>query len=308
VWRKEGLASYSAPKFILCRVERERRCFEGQRTSRLVRSPRSSSSVEALLESIWIQWSFPSSSLVECGRSARILWILTESQLSSPSSVSGSQLVRIPTTLPQVWWFANHSKWFIHFSYVICAFTYCIVELLFVLSYIRFHVWGSIEYSGTWCGDYYLIARRLTALIRQNILDSTVDEVSEALSMHVAPPAIRIVVVPVGATVLLGLRNPPHSWIGTVGLSLPGFNIAPCVDSLFCCRLIRWTKSIFQDSPKIYGTCMHLYNCIWVFLLISRLNLAFLFAKLSHGIDIVLVCLCPCGFDNPRNTLRWKLL
>jgi hypothetical protein len=22
----------------------------------------------------------------------------------------------------------------------------------------------------------------------------------------------------------------------------------------------------------------------------------------------VLVCLCPCGFDNPRNTLRWKLL
>jgi hypothetical protein len=43
------------------------------------------------------------------------------------------------------------------------------------------------------------------------ILDSTVDEVSEALSMHAAPPAIRIVVVPVGVTVLLGLRNPPRS-------------------------------------------------------------------------------------------------
>jgi hypothetical protein len=53
---------------------------------------------------------------------------------------------------------------------------------------------------------------------------------------------------------------------------------------------------------------MHLYNCIWVILLISRLNLAFLSPKLSHGIDKVLVCLCPYGFDNPRNTLRWKLL
>jgi hypothetical protein len=54
--------------------------------------------------------------------------------------------------------------------------------------------------------------------------------------------------------------------------------------------------------------CMHLYNCIWVVLLVSRLNLAFLSPKLSRGIDKVLVCLCPCGFDNPRNTLRWKLL
>jgi hypothetical protein len=53
---------------------------------------------------------------------------------------------------------------------------------------------------------------------------------------------------------------------------------------------------------------MHLYNCIWVVLLISTLNLAFLSPKLSCSIDIVLVCLCPHGFDNPRNTLRWKLL
>jgi hypothetical protein len=29
--------------------------------------------------------------------------------------------------------------------------------------------------------------------------------------MHVAPLAIRIVLVPGGVTVLLGLRNPPHS-------------------------------------------------------------------------------------------------
>jgi hypothetical protein len=53
---------------------------------------------------------------------------------------------------------------------------------------------------------------------------------------------------------------------------------------------------------------MHLHNCIWVVLPFSRLNLAFLSLKLSHGIDKVLVCLCLCGFDNPRNTLRWKLL
>jgi hypothetical protein len=66
-------------------------------------------------------------------------------------------------------------------------------------------------YSATQCGNYYLIPRRLTALIRREILDSAVDVVSEALSMHVAPLAIRIVVVPAGVTVLLGLYNPPRS-------------------------------------------------------------------------------------------------
>jgi hypothetical protein len=43
--------------------------------------------------------------------------------------------------------------------------------------------------------------------------------------MHVAPPAIRIVVVPVGVTVLLGLCNPPS------------FTIAPGVDFLLCYRI-----------------------------------------------------------------------
>jgi hypothetical protein len=66
-------------------------------------------------------------------------------------------------------------------------------------------------YSGTRCGNYYLIPQRLTALIRWKILDSAVNELSEALSMHVAPPAIRIVVVPSRVTVLLGLYNPPRS-------------------------------------------------------------------------------------------------
>jgi hypothetical protein len=52
--------------------------------------------------------------------------------------------------------------------------------------------------------------------------------------MHTAPLAICIVVVLVGVAVLLGLHNPPRSWTGMVGPSLPGFTIAPCVDSLLC--------------------------------------------------------------------------
>jgi hypothetical protein len=178
---------------------------------------------------------------------------------------------------------------------------------VFVLLYIRSRVWGSIEYSGTRCGDYYLIPRRLTALIRRKILDSAVNMVSEALSMHVAPPTIWNIVIPAGVTVLLGLCNPPRGWTGTVSPSLTGLTIAPCVDSFLCYRLIRWPKSILQGSPKILDTCMHFYNYIWVALLVPRLNLAFLSPKLSCGIDKVLVCPYPCGFDNPRNTFRWKL-
>jgi hypothetical protein len=84
-----------------------------------------------------------------------------------------------------------------------------------------------------------LIPRRLTALIRWKILASAVDEVSEALSMHVAPLIIRIVVVPTRVTVLFGLHNPPQCWTGTVGPSLPSFTIAPCVDSLLCYRTVE---------------------------------------------------------------------
>jgi hypothetical protein len=36
---------------------------------------------------------------------------------------------------------------------------------------------------------------------------------------------------------MLGLHNPPRSWAGMVDLSLPGFTIAPCVDSLLCYRI-----------------------------------------------------------------------
>jgi hypothetical protein len=207
--------------------------------------------MEPLLESVQVQRSFPSSSSVEYRSSAGSLQIPTESRLSSPSCVSRFWLVGRPATLPWSGWFTNHSKSFICFSYVICAFTYCIVELVFVLSYIWSCVWGSIKYSGTLCGDHYLIPHRLTALVKHKILNSAVDVVSEALSMHVAPPAIRTVVVPTEVTALLGLCNPQHSWTGTVGPSLIDFTIAPWVDSFLCYRSIRQPKSILEDSPKI---------------------------------------------------------
>jgi hypothetical protein len=56
-------------------------------TSWLVESPPSSSSVEALPKSIRDRWSFPSSSSIECGSSVRILRILIENRLLSPSGV-----------------------------------------------------------------------------------------------------------------------------------------------------------------------------------------------------------------------------
>jgi hypothetical protein len=43
------------------------------------------------------------------------------------------------------------------------------------------------------------------------MLDSVVDKVSEALSIHVAPPTIWIVVLPARVTILLELCNPPRS-------------------------------------------------------------------------------------------------
>jgi hypothetical protein len=83
------------------------------------------------------------------------------------------------------------------------------------------------------------------------------DKVPGALSMHVAPPAIRIIVVPTEVIVLLGLHNPPHTWTSMVGPFLPGFTISPCVDSICAIGLIRWPMSILQDSPEVYVTYMH---------------------------------------------------
>jgi hypothetical protein len=57
--------------------------------------------------------------------------------------------------------------------------------------------------------------------------------------MHVAYPVIQIVVIPIGVTVMLGLRNQPRSWIGTVDPSLSDFTIAPCVNFLLYYRIDR---------------------------------------------------------------------
>jgi hypothetical protein len=51
-------------------------------------------------------------------------------------------------------------------------------------------------YSGTWCGDYYLMPQRLTALIGRKILENAVNEVSESLSMHVAPQPYKLLWYP----------------------------------------------------------------------------------------------------------------
>jgi hypothetical protein len=74
---------------------------------------------------------------------------------------------------------------------------------------------------------------------QRKVLDIAIDEVSGALSMHMVPLAIQTIMVPTGVTVLLGLRNPPRSWIGTVGPSLPDFTIAPCVDSLLYYMIVQ---------------------------------------------------------------------
>jgi hypothetical protein len=65
--------------------------------------------------------------------------------------------------------------------------------------------------SGTRCGDYADPSEAISQRRQEKVLDIAIDEVSGALSMQVAPPAIRIVVVPAGVTLLLGLHNPSNS-------------------------------------------------------------------------------------------------
>jgi hypothetical protein len=69
-------------------------------------------------------------------------------------------------------------------------------------------------------------------LIRRKILDSVVDEVSEALSMHVAPLAIQIVVVPTRVVVLLGFIlhhvAGPVRWVPPYLASLEPLVWIPC--------------------------------------------------------------------------------
>jgi hypothetical protein len=149
-----------------------------------------------------------------------------------------------------------------------------------------------------------LIPLRLTTLIRRKILDSAVDLVSEALSMHVTPLAIWTVVVPAGVTILLGLCNPPRSWTGMVGPSLPDFTIAPCVDSLLCYRSIKRPKSILQDSPQ---NLRYMYAFIQLNLICPtrpQVKLSFSFTKVITRYRYSASLPLSLGFNNPRNTLR----
>jgi hypothetical protein len=92
-------------------------------------------------------------------------------------------------------------------------------------------------------------------LIGRKILDSAVDVVSEALSMHVSPPVIWTVVVPAGVIVLLVLHNLTHSWTGMVGPSQPDFTIALCVDSSYAIGrsggLILSFKTISKSKVRV---------------------------------------------------------
>jgi hypothetical protein len=114
------------------------------------------------------------------------------------------------------------------------------VESDIVLLYIWSHVRRIIYAVGPRVATVQTPYRNFSCDIwRRKVLNIAIDEVSAALSMHAAPRPYGLFVVPVGVTVLLGLHNLPCSWTGMVGPSLPGFTIAPCVDSLLCYRSIR---------------------------------------------------------------------
>jgi hypothetical protein len=68
------------------------------------------------------------------------------------------------------------------------------VELDIVLLYTRSHVWGIIYVVGTSVETVQTPRRPFPYDVRQRkVLNKAIDEVLWALSMHAAPPAIRIV-------------------------------------------------------------------------------------------------------------------
>jgi hypothetical protein len=107
---------------------------------------------------------------------------------------------------------------------------YCLV--VYTFPYLRDHLC-----SGTQCGHCIDRSKAFSLCQQRKVLDIAINKVSGALSIHMASLATRIVVVPVGVIVLLRLHNPPRRWTGTVGPSLPGFTVAPFVDSLLCYRI-----------------------------------------------------------------------
>jgi hypothetical protein len=68
------------------------------------------------------------------------------------------------------------------------------VESHIVLLYIRSHVWGVIYAVGLGVVTIHTPRRPFPCDVRQQkVQDIAIDEVSRAMSMHAAPPAIRIV-------------------------------------------------------------------------------------------------------------------
>jgi hypothetical protein len=117
---------------------------------------------------------------------------------------------------------------------------------------------GIIYAVGPGVATIQTLRRPFLCDVRQRkVLDIAIDEVSGHCLCTWCPRPYGLFVVPTGVIVQLGLHNRPRSWISTVGPSLPGFTMAPCVDSLLCYRSIRQPKSILQDSLEVESTYMH---------------------------------------------------
>jgi hypothetical protein len=110
-----------------------------------------------------------------------------------------------------------------------------------------------------------------------------------ALSVHMVPPTIRAVVVPAGVTVLLGLCNPPRSWTGTVGPSLPDFTIA-LVWIPYCATGRSGGLSLsFKTVPKSKVRIGILQIYILVVSLLPRLV-----EPLAHSLELCFLHVCVC--------------
>jgi hypothetical protein len=126
------------------------------------------------------------------------------------------------------------------------------VESDIVLLYIQSHIWRIIYEVRPGVATIQTPRRPFPYDVRQwKVLNIAIDEVSRHCLCTRCPRPYILFVLLVGVTVLLGLHNSPRSWTGTVGPSLPGFTITPCVDYLLCYRPTRRPKSILQDSPKV---------------------------------------------------------
>ncbi len=104
---------------------------------------------------------------------------------------------------------------------LLCGLSVWLGRLLSLLiARVVYQCWYVSSYFIGWWGNIWLYSR--TWCLRLN----------PSVKLH----ALHGSVVPTGVTVQLE-HNPPRSWTGRVGPSLPGFTIAPCVDSLLCYRI-----------------------------------------------------------------------